>query len=154
LLGRDFANLYKVCGRRLFISLKVLIASSKLSEYSSFQEAPWQAKIFPIIDDKTAISVALGDMKTKRQRKELRLTTDDAAADLGTPMENSGDYSHNETLVALHRARFVDWSPTAATASAVSGDGTLLAVARESGNVELWQTDHWSCITVGIRHLM
>lgn len=95
-----------------------------------------------------ASHAALGNMKTKRQRRESQSAPSDAAADLGTPLQKTGDPPHNETLVALHRARFLDWSPTAATASAVSGDGSLLAVARESGDVELWQTDHWTCITV------
>lgn len=89
-------------------------------------------------------------MKTKRQKREAQPTPKDAAADLGTPLQKTGVPPQNETLVALHRARFVDWSPSAATASAVSGDGTLLAVARESGDVELWQTDHWTCITVSV----
>ncbi len=54
-------------------------------------------------------------------------------------------------LVALHRARVVDWSPTAITAIAATTDGTVLAVARESGSIELWNTEHWQCIKVGDR---
>ncbi|KAK9825655.1 hypothetical protein WJX81_005809 [Elliptochloris bilobata] len=48
-------------------------------------------------------------------------------------------------LTRLHRARFVAWSPTAIVALAASGDGTLLAAARESGDIELWETDTWTC---------
>lgn len=49
-------------------------------------------------------------------------------------------------LVALHRARVVEWSPTAVTALAATADGTVVAVARESGSIELWTTEHWQCI--------
>ena len=51
-------------------------------------------------------------------------------------------------LVALHRARVVEWSPTAVTALAATADGTVVAVARESGSIELWTTEHWQCIKV------
>ena len=51
-------------------------------------------------------------------------------------------------LVALHRARIVDWSPTAVTALAASADGTVVAAARESGSIEIWSTAHWQCIKV------
>ena len=51
-------------------------------------------------------------------------------------------------LMRLHRARFVAWSPTAIVALAATGDGTLLAAARESGDIELWETDTWTCTLV------
>jgi len=54
-------------------------------------------------------------------------------------------------LVALHRARFVDWSPSpvvAVAASSSSDGGTALAAAREDGAIELWETEGWSCILV------
>ena len=51
-------------------------------------------------------------------------------------------------LVALHRARVVEWSPTAVTALAATADGTVVAVARESGSIELWNTEHWQCMKV------
>ena len=51
-------------------------------------------------------------------------------------------------LVALHRARVVEWSPTAVTALAATADGTVVAVARESGSIEMWDTEHWQCIKV------
>ncbi|CAL8461915.1 g1446 [Coccomyxa elongata] len=50
-----------------------------------------------------------------------------------------------EDLVALHRVRFVPWQPTAAIASAATADGSLLAVARENGSIELWETATWTC---------
>ena len=54
----------------------------------------------------------------------------------------------SDALVALHRARFVDWHPTAVTALAATTDGTAVAVARESGAIELWSTEHWQCLKV------
>lgn len=53
-----------------------------------------------------------------------------------------------EELFALHRARIVEWSPTAVTALAATADGTVVAAARENGSIELWNTAHWQCIKV------
>lgn len=53
--------------------------------------------------------------------------------------------SASEDLVSLHRARFVPWQPTAVVASATSNDGSLLAVAHESGAIEVWETTSWTC---------
>ena len=56
-------------------------------------------------------------------------------------------------LIALHRARIINWSPTAVTALAATADGTVVAVARESGSIEIWNTEHWQCIKVSnMRH--
>ena len=57
-------------------------------------------------------------------------------------------------LTRLHRARFVAWSPTAVVALAATGDGTLLAAARESGDIELWETDTWTCTLVRMTRIM
>lgn len=46
--------------------------------------------------------------------------------------------------VALHRGRFLHWSPQAIVAACASPDGATVAVAREHGDVELWSTD--TCI--------
>ena len=66
----------------------------------------------------------------------------------GVVVERSGT-ADRQHLLALHKARFVEWTPTAAVASAASDDGSVLAVARESGDIELWQTDYWHCLAVG-----
>lgn len=58
--------------------------------------------------------------------------------------------SPDAELTRLHRARFVAWTPTAVVALAASGDGTLLAAARESGEIELWETDTWTCTLVRV----
>ena len=51
----------------------------------------------------------------------------------------------SDDLVSLHRARFVPWQPTAVVASAASSDGSLVAVAHESGSIEVWETAGWTC---------
>ena len=91
-------------------------------------------------------------MGAKRSRRDAEeALAGDLTPDRGTPLVRSAE-EHNgkqrSNLLALHRARFVEWEPTAAVASGASGDGTVLAVARESGDVELWNADHWSCIAV------
>ena len=51
----------------------------------------------------------------------------------------------SDDLVSLHRARFVPWQPTAVVASASSSDGSLVAIAHESGAIEIWETASWTC---------
>lgn len=51
-------------------------------------------------------------------------------------------------VTALHHIRFIDWTPTAVVSIAPSPDGTVVAVARESGDLELWETDDWQCLQV------
>ncbi|KAK9855784.1 hypothetical protein WJX84_010494 [Apatococcus fuscideae] len=48
-------------------------------------------------------------------------------------------------LVALHRTTLIDWQPTPIVALAATPDGTVLAAARESGDIELWETQSWHC---------
>lgn len=49
--------------------------------------------------------------------------------------------------LALHRARFVDWTPAAITAVAPTPDGLAVAVGREDGEVELYNVaEDWQCV--------
>lgn len=50
------------------------------------------------------------------------------------------------TLVEVHRATFVEWTPAAVAALAVTADGRVLAVGREDGAVELYDTADWRCV--------
>ncbi len=47
---------------------------------------------------------------------------------------------------ALHHVNCVAWTPSAVVSLAVSSDGSLAAVARENGEVELWETHTWECL--------
>lgn len=51
-------------------------------------------------------------------------------------------------VVALHRSRFVEWQPAGVAALAASGDGSLLAAAREDGDIELYETATGHCFQV------
>ena len=53
-----------------------------------------------------------------------------------------------DDLVALHRVRFVPWQPTAVIAAAATSDGSVLAVARDNGSIEVWETATWTCFQV------
>ena len=48
--------------------------------------------------------------------------------------------------LALHCGKFVPWRPTAVLALAATGDGSVVALARESGDIEIWDTEIWHCI--------
>lgn len=54
-----------------------------------------------------------------------------------------------QELTALHRSRLVDWLPVPVVALAPTHDGEALAVGCENGRVELWDTEHDSCLVVG-----
>ena len=51
-------------------------------------------------------------------------------------------------VVELHRSRFVEWQPAAVVALAASGDGSVLAAAREDGAIELYETATTHCFQV------
>ena len=53
-------------------------------------------------------------------------------------------------LVALHRVRFVPWSPTPVVAAAARPDGAVLAAARDDGEIELWDGGTWASIVVSV----
>ncbi|KAE9029001.1 hypothetical protein PF010_g1437 [Phytophthora fragariae] len=54
---------------------------------------------------------------------------------------NDDDAKANTTL-QVHRCRFVDWMPAAIHALSFSPSGDRLAVARASGDVEIWRVGH------------
>ena len=80
-------------------------------------------------------------MVKRKAREAAVLEQDD---DSGIPIaQTNGAEPSKSQLVALHRARFLKWAPTAAVACACTEDGALLAIARESGNIALWETENW-----------
>lgn len=52
-------------------------------------------------------------------------------------------------MLALHRCRLFDWSPTPVVALTPSPDGAYVAAARESGDIEIWRAAAgalgWQC---------
>ena len=50
--------------------------------------------------------------------------------------------------MALHRGRFAEWSPTAVTSGAATSDATVIAIARASGDIEIWDSLNWNCLKV------
>ena len=87
-------------------------------------------------------------MKQKRTSKAAETSLTQDQDEQGTRIDEDGQEENATNLVALHRARMFDWSPTAVTALATTSDGTVLAAARDSGNLELWNTDHWTVTAV------
>lgn len=86
-------------------------------------------------------------MKGKRDHPDAGEASS-SGEEQGVPLGQDEADKQSETFIALHRARMLDWSPSAVTALAATADGTVLAAARESGNIELWTTDHWSLAEV------
>ena len=58
----------------------------------------------------------------------------------------AGEQAAEEGPLALHCGKFVPWRPTAVLALAATGDGSVVALARESGDIEIWDTEIWHCI--------
>ena len=58
----------------------------------------------------------------------------------------AGEQAAEEGCLALHCGKFVPWRPTAVLALAATGDGSVVALARESGDIEIWDTEIWHCI--------
>ena len=50
--------------------------------------------------------------------------------------------------IALNRGRFVEWSPTEVTSGAATADATAIAIARASGDIEIWDSLNWNCLKV------
>lgn len=87
-------------------------------------------------------------MKSKSPHKAAEPSVVGITDEQGIPFEPNGSRSAEQDIIAVHKARLADWSPSAVTAASATADGTVLAVARESGNVELWQTEHWTISAV------
>ena len=59
-----------------------------------------------------------------------------------------------QSTFAVHRCRFVEFSPSGITALAVNSSGVRCAIARENGDIELWRVGPvWSQEKVGERCL-
>ena len=71
--------------------------------------------------------------------------SEDATTPEALPAPKAQPEGVSDDLVSLHRARFVPWQPTAVVSSATSSDGGLIAVAHESGSIEIWETASWTC---------
>ena len=83
-------------------------------------------------------------MKQKRAHKDSQDPSIQEIDEQGTRFGGDDQHGNATDLIALHRARMFDWNPTAVTALSGTADGTVLAAARESGNLELWNADHWT----------
>jgi U3 small nucleolar RNA-associated protein 4 len=53
------------------------------------------------------------------------------------------------SIIELHRARFVEWTPSSVVSLAATPDGAAVAVGREDGSVELYDvTQEWRCVAM------
>jgi WD40 repeat protein len=52
------------------------------------------------------------------------------------------------SLVALYRCSCVSWKPSPIVCVSACPDGSVIAVAREDGDIEFWDTDSWSLTLV------
>eukprot|EP00892_Ulva_mutabilis_P000419 jgi/Ulvmu1/10378/UM061_0061.1 len=51
-------------------------------------------------------------------------------------------------LVSFQRCNAVPWRPSPVVAVAICADQTLVAVARDNGSIELWNSASWTCVLV------
>jgi hypothetical protein len=56
------------------------------------------------------------------------------------------------TPIVLQRCSAVPWRPLPIAAVQPCPDGSVLAVARDDGRIEFWDTSAWVCITVRTEH--
>ena len=49
-------------------------------------------------------------------------------------------------MLELHRSRFVEWQPAAVVALAVAPGGLTVALARETGDLEIYDASDWRCV--------
>ena len=90
-----------------------------------------------------AQTVATGD--TPAAKTEVKATGRKRKAADFVPAQSTG----TTAAVALHRMKLIDWQPTAVVAIAATSDGTAVAVAHESGDIELWDASLRHHIKVG-----
>jgi U3 small nucleolar RNA-associated protein 4 len=69
----------------------------------------------------------------------------------GSKRARTDDDEPSAGLIALHRSRFIDWQPAEVVALAASGDGSVVAAAREDGDIELYETTTSHCFQVSVR---
>jgi WD40 repeat protein len=53
-------------------------------------------------------------------------------------------------VLEIQRGRFVQWQPAPVICSAATSDGTVAAVGREDGTIELWDTLSWQLLKVNV----
>lgn len=70
------------------------------------------------------------------KRRKVDVTT---SAEPVVPCDQKG-------MVLLHRARFVEWQPSAVVALTSSDDGSLTVAARENGDVELYDVSNFQLL--------
>lgn len=56
--------------------------------------------------------------------------------------------SSGSVLVSFQRCSAVPWRPSPIVAIAVCNDQSLVAIARDNGSIEIWNTAAWSCVSV------
>lgn len=59
--------------------------------------------------------------------------------------EGGGSADKKQKMLELHRSRFVEWQPAAVVALAVAPGGLTVALARETGDLEVYDTTDWRC---------
>ena len=64
-------------------------------------------------------------------------------------VKRTREEADQQSWVALHRLRTVTWKPSAVVALAQAG-GKVVAAARQSGRIELWDPDTWACTAVRV----
>ena len=61
---------------------------------------------------------------------------------------DSGRAPMTTDLGFLHRFEYVDWKPSGVRQLTATPDGEWLALARASGDVEIWESHHWTLLKV------
>lgn len=78
-----------------------------------------------------------GGQRPQQQPQQSQSQAPQPNAQLATP-----------DVLSMQRGRFVQWQPAPVICSAATADGTVAAVGREDGTVELWDTLSWQLLKV------